>query len=318
VNFTLEELEQAQKLVRAAFPETLSAAWPLLRERTHAEVWVKHENHTPTGAFKVRGGLNFLDRLRRDRPDVQGIICATRGNHGWSLAYAAKVLGISVRIVVPHGNSVEKNAAMRAHGAKLIRHGNDFDEALAHARKLADEENLVFVPSFHRDLVCGVASWALELFRAAPPLDVLYVPIGLGSGICGAIAAREALGLSTAIVGVQSAGAPAYAKSFEAKKVIEMDSVDTHADGLAARKPDPEALDLILKGAARVITVSDDEIARAIRAYWADTHNLAEGAGAAALAGLLAEQGNLEGKRVGVVLSGGNIDLELFRKWVSA
>ncbi len=316
--FSLSELEAALAIVRRAFPETLSAAWPLLAERTGAEVWVKHENHTPTGAFKVRGGLTFVERLKRERPNVRGIICATRGNHGWSLAYAAKRAGLTVTIVVPHGNSVEKNAAMRANGARLIKHGVDFDESLAHARGLAEAEGLEFVPSFHDDLVVGVATWACELFRAAPKLDVLYVPVGLGSGICGAIHARDLLGLDTEIVGVQSTGAPAYALSFAAKEVVETPTVDTHADGVATRRPDPAALATILKGAARMITVDDAEVARAIRAYWADTHNLAEGAGAAPLAALLQEQDKVAGKRVGLVLSGGNIDLELFRRWVSA
>jgi len=320
--FSLHELEAATDLVHAAFPATPSVAWPLLAQRTGCEVWVKHENHTPTGAFKVRGGLTFFDRLKRRGITVRGVVSATRGNHGQSLAYAGRRAGVPVTIVVPHGNSTEKNAAMKAFGATLVEHGADFDEARVHARALADSEGLLFAPSFHADLVVGVATWALELFRevsrAGPPLDALYVPIGLGSGICGAILARDLLGLSTEIVGVQSTGAPSYALSFAAGHVVETPSANTLADGMATRQPDAEALAIIRAGAARIVTVTDDEVAAAIRAYWTDTHNLAEGAGAAPLAALLQEAGRHPGRRVGLVLCGGNIDLELFRRWVLA
>ncbi len=314
--FSLAELGEAQDIVHAAFPPTPSYAWPLLAARAGCEVWVKHENHTPTGAFKVRGGLTYFDRLRRSGAAVRGVVSATRGNHGQSLAYAGARAGVPVTIVVPHGNSTEKNAAMRAFGARLIERGADFDEARGHAKALAEQEGLRFAPSFHADLVVGVATWALELFRAAPPLDVLYVPIGLGSGICGAIRTRDLLGLPTEIVGVQSTGAPAYALSFAAGHVVETNRADTKADGMATRQPDAEALAIIRAGAARVVTVSDDEVAAAIRAYWTDTHNLAEGAGAAPLAALLQEHSLWAGKRAGVVLCGGNIDLALFRDWV--
>ncbi len=314
--FTLSELEAAADLVHAAFPATPARAWPLLAARTGAELWVKHENHTPVGAFKLRGGIVYMERLRRTRPEVRGVISATRGNHGQSLAWAGARAGVPVTIVVPRGNSAEKNAAMRAQGARLVEHGEDFDAARAHARTLAESEGLEFAPSFHPDLVAGVATWALELFRAAPELDRLYVPVGLGSGICGAIAARDALGLTTAIIGVQAAGAPAYALSFAAGHVVETQRADTNADGMATRIPDPAALAIIRAGAARIVTVTDDEIAAAIRAYWTDTHNLAEGAGAAPLAAFMQEQAGAAGRRVGVVLSGGNIDLDLFRTWV--
>ena len=314
--FTLPELEDALALVHQSFPATPQYAWPLLAERCGAEVWVKHENHTPTGAFKLRGGLIYAERLRRERPYVQGIISATRGNHGQSLAWAGRRYGIAVTVVVPHGNAVEKNAAMRAFGARLVEYGDDFDMAREQAARLAAQEGLEFAPSFAPDLVKGVATWALELFRGAPRLDALYVPIGLGSGICGAILARDLLGLDTAIIGVQAAGAPAYARSFEEGRVVALNRADTHADGMATRQPDAEALTIIRGGAARIVTVSDDAIADAIRAYWTDTHNLAEGAGAAPLAALLQEQSCMSGKRVGLVLSGGNIDLALFRAWV--
>jgi threonine dehydratase len=314
--FTLAELEAAAATVHANFGPTPAYAWPLLAERAGCEVWVKHENHTPVGAFKVRGGLTYMDRLARERPHVKGVISATRGNHGQSLAYAGARHGVGVTIVVPHGNSAEKNAAMRAQGAHLIEHGEDFDAARIHANALAAREGLEFTPSFQRDLVVGVATWALELFRSAPPLDVLYVPIGLGSGICGAIMARDLLGLTTEVVGVQSTGSPTYALSFEAGHPVEIQSADTMADGIATRIPDADALRIIRRGASHIATVTDDAIAAAIRAYWSDTHNLAEGAGAAPLAALLQEKERLHGKRAAAVLSGGNIDLALFRTWV--
>jgi threonine dehydratase len=316
--FTLAELEAAAATVHAAFGPTAAYAWPLVAGRAGCDVWVKHENHTPVGAFKVRGGLTYMERLARERPHVKGVISATRGNHGQSLAYAGAKHGVGVTIVVPRGNSTEKNAAMRAQGARLIEHGEDFDAARIHAQALAAAEGLEFTPSFHRDLVVGVSTWALELFRAAPPLDVLYVPIGLGSGICGAIMARDLLGLTTEIVGVQSTGSPTYALSFAAGHPVEIQRADTRADGIATRIPDAQALSIILKGASHVATVSDDAIADAIRAYWTDTHNVAEGAGAAPLAALLQERDRLRGKRAAAVLSGGNIDLALFRSWVLA
>ena len=316
--FTLTELEAAADLVHAAFPATASYAWPLLAARAGCEVWVKHENHTPTGAFKVRGGITYMHRLTRDRPDVRGVVSATRGNHGQSLAYAGARAGIAVTVVVPRGNSTEKNAAMRAQGATLIEHGEDFDAARVHARMLAERDNLEFAPSFDKDLVVGVATWALEHFRACPPLDALYVPIGLGSGICGAIMARDLLGLKTEIIGVQSKGAPSYALSFAAGHVVETQHADTKADGMATRIPDAAALAMIRTGASRIVTLDDDEVAAAVRAYWTDTHNLAEGAGAAPLAALLQEKDRQADKRIGVTLCGGNIDLALFRDWVLA
>ena len=329
--FDLPALEDAARLVHAVFPPTPQYAWPLLAARTGAEVWVKHENHTPTGAFKVRGGLTYFERLKAERPQVRGVVSATRGNHGQSLAYAGARAGVPVTIVVPHGNSVEKNAAMRALGAKLIEHGEDFDAARTEAFHIAHVEGLEFAPSFAPDLVRGVATYALELFRGAPVLDALYVPIGLGSGVCGCIAARDLLGLPTEIIGVQSTEADAYALSFAAGEVISTTSANTRADGMATRIPDRHALEMIRgglhpeaphydvngrPGAARIVTVTDEEVAAAIRAYWQDTHNLAEGAGAAPLAALLQEKARMRGRRVGVVLCGGNIDLELFRSWV--
>ena len=314
--FTLAELEDALRLVHQSFPGTPQYAWPLLAQRTGAKVWVKHENHTPTGAFKLRGGLVYAERLARERPGVAGIVSATRGNHGQSLAWAGQRYGVPVTIVVPHGNSAEKNTAMRALGARLIEHGADFEAARDKASQLAAEEGLEFAPSFAPDLVKGVATYALELFRGAPPLDAVYVPIGLGSGICGTIRTRDLLGLKTEIVGVQAAGADCYARSFAAGRVIALNRADTLADGVAVRQPDPDAFAQILAGAARIVTVTDTEIAAAIRAYWTDTHNLVEGAGAAPLAALLQDGARMHGKPVGLVASGGNIDLALFQEWV--
>jgi threonine dehydratase len=314
--FDLRQLEQAHAIVGAAMPPTPAHVWPLLSERLGATVTVKHENHTPIGAFKVRGGLTYIDRLKRERPATPGIISATRGNHGQSLGFAASRYRMPVTILVPHGNSVEKNRAMRAFGADLVEHGEDFEAAREEAIRRAASAGLHLVPSFHPDLVIGVATYALELFRMASDLDVLYVPIGQGSGICGCILARDLLGLATEIVGVQSTEAPSYALSFAAGTVVETSSSRTLADGLATRVPDADALAIILKGASRIVQVSDDEVAAAVRAYWTDTHNLAEGAGAAALAAALQDRQRIRGKRVGLILSGGNIDFDLFRRWV--
>jgi len=310
---SLPEIERAAAIVYAAMPPTAQYAWPLLARRTGCETWVKHENHTPIGAFKVRGGLVYMERLRRDRPGSKGVVSATRGNHGQSIALAAARVGIPATIVVPHGNSVEKNAAMRAFGAELVEAGHDFDAARDVAQRLAAERGLDMVPSFHRDLVCGVATYAHELFRAAPAIDTVYVPIGLGSGICGTIAVRDALSPTTRVVGVVSTEAPAYALSFAAGKVVPTNSADTMADGMAVRGPHEEALAVILKGADRIVQVSDAEVMAAMRAYYEDTHQLTEGAGAAALAALLQERNRMKGKRVALVLSGGNIDRPLYR-----
>ncbi len=316
--FDLAELERAHEVVRQAVAPTPAYAWPLLAERLGASVVVKHENHTPTGAFKVRGGLTYVDRLKRDEPHAAGLISATRGNHGQSLAFAGRRHGLPVTIYVPRGNSVEKNRAMAAFGARLIEHGDDFQEAREQAYRHAGREGLHIVPAFHRDLVLGVATYALELFRAAADLDLLYVPIGQGSGICGCVQVRDLLGLKTEIVGVQSTLAPSYALSFAARTVVNTNSSNTLADGMATRSPDPDALAIILKGASRIVQVTDAEIAHAIRALWTDTHNLAEGAGAASLAAALQEKDRLKGKCVGLILSGGNIDFDLFRTWVMA
>jgi threonine dehydratase len=314
--FSLPELEAASEIVHESFMGTPSYDWPLLAARCGANVWVKHENHAPTGSFKLRGGLVYAERMQRERPHVAGIVSATRGNHGQSLAWAGRRYGIAVTIVVPHGNSREKNAAMRAFGATLIEHGVDFEAAREEAFRLADERGLEFAPSFAPDLVKGVATYSLELFRGTPELNALYIPIGLGSGICGAIFTRDLLGLRTEIIGVQSTGADCYARSLAAGHIVVMNRADTLADGMAVRQPDPEAFDIIRRGVSRIVSVTDAEIGAAIRAYWTDTHNLVEGAGAAPLAALLQERERMAGKRVGLVVSGGNIDLELFRRWV--
>jgi threonine dehydratase len=314
--FDLGQLERAHGIVGQAVPPTPAYAWPLLAQRLGADVVVKHENHTPIGAFKVRGGLVYADRLKRERPAAAGLVSATRGNHGQSLAYAASRYGMKAMIFVPSGNSVEKNRAMRAFGADLVEHGDDFQAAREEAERRADASGFEMVPSFHRDLVLGVSTYALELLRAARDLDVIYVPIGQGSGICGCILARDLLGLKTEIVGVQSTLAPSYALSFAAGTIVTTETSNTLADGIATRIPDREALTIIRKGVSRIVQVSDDEIGAAIRIYWTDTHNLAEGAGAAPLAAALQEKQKNRGKRVGLILSGGNIDFDLFRRWV--
>ncbi|HEY0912889.1 MAG TPA: threonine dehydratase, partial [Bradyrhizobium sp.] len=307
----------AHEMVGQAVPPTPAYAWPLLAERLGTRVVVKHENHTPIGAFKVRGGLVYMERLKREQPNTPGIISATRGNHGQSLAFAATRHGLRATICVPHSNSVEKNRAMRAFGAELVEHGEDFEAARDEAMRRGQFEGLHMVPSFHPDLVLGVATYALELFRTAPDLDILYVPIGQGSGICGCIMARDLLGLKTEIVGVQSTEAPSYALSFAAGTVVTTETGNTLADGMATRIPVAEALAIIRKGASCIVQVTDDEVGAAIRAYWTDTHNLAEGAGAAPLAAALQDKAKNRGKRVGLILSGGNIDFDLFRKWVA-
>lgn len=315
--FDLGQLERAWEVVKAAMPPTPAHAWPLLAERLGTSVVVKHENHTPIGAFKVRGGLVYVERMKRERPQVPGLISATRGNHGQSLAFAGRRYGVPVTILVPRGNSTEKNNSIQALGANLVEHGDDFQAAREEAYRRAEASGLEIVPPFHADLVMGVSTYALELFRAAPDLDILYVPIGQGSGVSGCIMARDLLGLKTEIVGVQSTEAPSYALSFAAGKVMTTATSNTLADGMATRIPDADALALIRKGASRVVQVTDAEVADAMHAYWTDTHNLAEGAGAAALAAAMQEKAKLRGKRVGLILSGGNIDFDLFRSWVS-
>jgi threonine dehydratase len=289
-------------------PPTPAYAWPLLQKRTGVEVFVKHENHTPIGAFKVRGGLVYLDSLRRAGKLPKGVVSATRGNHGQSVAVAAARNGIAAVIVVPKGNSVEKNAAMEGFGAELIVAGDDFDDSRAVAARIAEERGYHFVPSFHPELVRGVATYAQELFQAVGDLAVVYVPIGMGSGICGLITVRDLMGLGTEIVGVVADGAPAFALSFEAGHAVPTNSARTFADGMACRDPQPEPLAIVRAGAARILRLTETEIADAVRIYFADTHNIAEGAGAAPLAGLVRERDRYNGKRAAVICSGGNMD----------
>jgi threonine dehydratase len=316
---SLTALQAAADVVHSGMPPTPQIRWPLLCARVGAEVWVKHENHSPVGAFKLRGGLVYFEELARRGPAERaggaipvGVVSATRGNHGQSVAFNAARVGMRAVIVVPHGNSPEKNAAMRALGAQLIEHGNDFQDALEHAGALAARECLHFVPSFDDALVRGVASYALELFEAVPALDAVYVPIGMGSGVCGTIAVRDALGLSTEIVGVVAASAPAYALSFAAGRAVSADVAPTIADGMACRVPNPSALAAIRAGVARLVTVEESEIRSAMRHLFTDTHNVAEGAGAASLAALLQERERMRGRRVAVIQTGGNVDAAAF------
>lgn len=309
---TREDLEDAARQVYRVMPATPQYAWPLLAERLGCTVWVKHENHTPTGAFKVRGGVTFMQWLKNAHPDVEGIVTATRGNHGQSLAMAAHAAGMRALIVVPVGNSVEKNNAMRGFGGEVVEYGRDFDEARGEAARLAKKQGLFLVPPYHPALVKGVATYALELFTAAPDLHTVYVPIGCGSGICGVIAVRDALQLNTHVVGVVSTEADAAKRSFEQGVVCETSSANTFADGLAVRGPIPEAFAIYKAGAQRIVSVGDEAIAAAMRVYYSDTHNLAEGAGAAALAALMQEQETMKGKKVGVILSGANVDRNVY------
>jgi threonine dehydratase len=310
---TRAEFEAVQRPAYAAMPPTPQYAWRLLREALGAEVWVKHENHTPLGAFKVRGGLVYMQRLREREPQLRGVISATRGNHGQSIARAAARQGLRATIVVPHGNSVEKNAAMRALGAELIEHGHDFQAAREHAALLATRRQLHFVPSFHRDLVRGVSTYWVEFFEAVQP-DVVYVPIGQGSGICACVMARAHTGVATRIVGVVSAHATAYLDSFRAGRAVEAPVTTVLADGMACRVPDAEPLALIRREVDDIVAVSDDEAAEAMRVLFSDTHNVAEGAGAAALAAALQQRGRRRGQRVGITLCGGNVDRDVFAR----
>ena len=310
-------LDLASSIVYQHMLASPQIQWPLLSERCGCEVWVKHENHNPTGSFKVRGGLVYMNNLRAREPDSTGIVTATRGNHGQSVAYAASRQGLSSTVVVPEGNNPEKNLAIQALGAELIVHGKDFDEAVPHTLKLAEQRGLHRMPSFHEDLVAGVGTYAMEFLNAQPDLKRVYVPIGLGSGICGMICARNALGLNTEIVGVVSVNADCYAQSFAAGHVVETETANTLADGMAVRVPSEEALSLITANVARIVSVKDRDILEAIQIYFSDTHNIAEGAGAAPLAALLIEKELNRGEKVGVVLSGGNINRALYVRALS-
>lgn len=309
---TLMELEKAADLVHPLFGPTPQYQWPLLAQRTGLDLWIKHENHTPTGAFKVRGGLTFLNDYAAG-DGSKGLITATRGNHGQSIAFAASRFGISTTIVVPEGNNVEKNMAMQAWGGELVVHGHDFQAAAEYAASMADEKGLFMLPSFDARLVQGVGTYAMELFGAVPDIDRVYVPIGLGSGICGVISVRNALGLKTEIVGVVSENATAYQLSFSAGEPISTNSAETMADGIACRVPVPAAVETICAHVAEIVSVSDAEIQAAMRAYYTDTHNVAEGAGAAPLAAVLKDRASLAGKRVAIILTGGNVDASIYR-----
>ena len=309
---TLGEIEDAAKIVYSAMPATPQYCWPMLCERLGTETWVKHENHTPVGAFKIRGGLVYFAALASAKSRLKGVVSATRGNHGQSVGLAARRYGIAATIVVPHGNSKEKNAAMQALGAELIEHGDDFQSSLEHAQALAPERGLHLVPSFHHLLVTGVATYCLELLQAAGDLQTVYVPIGLGSGICAMLAARDALGLKTEVVGVVSSHARAYAESFARKQSVDAPVSTRLADGMACRTPNAEALEVIWRGVDRIVEVSDLEVAEAMRMLFECAHNVSEGAGAAPAAAAFREKSRNIGRRIAVVLSGGNIDRDLF------
>ena len=314
---TLTDIEAAAQVVYRSFPPTPQYRWGLLSERLGTGCWLKHENHTPVGAFKIRGGLTYFDQLALRGELPREVISATRGNHGQSIGWAAREHGVACTIVVPHGNSVEKNAAMRALGVQLVEHGSDFQESREHAMRLAAERGAHMVPSFHRDLLRGVSTYWWEFFKAVPQLDVVYVPIGQGSGACSAIAAKQALGHRARIVGVVSAHATTYADSIAAGRVVEAPVTTQLADGMACRVADAEALAILAPALDHIVQVTDDEVAQAMRAVFADTHNVAEGAGAAALAAALQEKETLSGLNVGLSLSGGNVDSAIFAKVLS-
>lgn len=311
---TLPEIEAAKALIRPYVRETPTYRWPLLEAGLGCELWIKHENHTPVGAFKIRGGLVYLDELKRQQPAVPGVIAATTGNHGQSIAFAAREKGLRAVIVVPHGNNPEKNAAMRSLGAELVEHGEQFQEALEFSRELAEKEGLHAVPSFHPWLVRGVATYGLELFRSVADLDVVFVPIGLGSGFCGLAAARDALGLKTKLVGVVSEHAPAYAMSFRQGEFIEQSSTTRVAEGVACKTPNKDALNHVIKHAHDIVTVSDEEAVSAIRELLTATHNLAEGAGSLAYAALKKRRDSWQGRRIACILTGGNASMSLVRE----
>ncbi len=315
--FTREEVQAAQRTVYAAMPPTPQYAWPLLEQRLGFKVWVKHENHTPAGAFKVRGGLTYFEQLIQSSAPPAGVIAATRGNHGQSVGFAARKYGLPATIVVPHGNSVEKNAAMRALGVTLIEHGGDFQASREHAYALAQERGLHMVPSFHRDLLRGVMTYWVEFFESFSAADmpsVVFVPIGQGSGFCAAAAARAHTDAKTRLIGVVSAQATAYLDSFRAGKAVETPVTTQLADGMACRVPDAASLEIVLREADDVIAVTDDEVAHAMRVLFADTHNVAEGAGAASLAAAIQQRDQLHGQVVGTTLCGGNVDTAVFAR----
>ena len=315
--FKTEEIEAARQAVYAVMPPTPQYAWPLLRERLGMKIWVKHENHTPAGAFKVRGGLTYFSDLAAAKNGIRGVITATRGNHGQSVGAAARRYGLQATIVVPHGNSVEKNAAMRALGVELVEHGDDFQAAREYAVGLATERRLHMVPSFHHGLIKGVMTYWLEFFESFPrgeEPDVVFVPIGQGSGFCAAAAARAHTGARSALIGVVSAHATTYLDSFRARRVVEAPVTTALADGMACRIADEEALEVVLREAQDVISVTDDEVAQAMRVLFADTHNVAEGAGAAGIAAATQQRERWKGRTVGVVLTGGNVDTAVFSR----
>lgn len=315
---SLNEIEAASKVVYQHMLPTPQYRWANLNQRLGVDLWLKHENHTPLGAFKVRGGLVYFDRMANEPTLKNGVICATRGNHGQSVAFAAAKYDIPTTIVVPHGNSKEKNAAMISLGAKLIEAGNDFQDSIEFATKLVDKESLHLVPSLHPLLIHGVATYSLELFRAAEKIDVIYVPIGQGSGICGAIAVRNALKLKTEIVGVVSSEAAAYSRSFAEKRIVEVPAKTRIADGMACRKPNEQSLQCIIENVSRIVEVTDDEVEQAMRDLFECTHNLAEGAGAAAVAAVKKDCEKLAGKTVAAILCGGNVDRDVFGKILNA
>ncbi|MBS1802978.1 MAG: threonine dehydratase [Acidobacteria bacterium] len=311
---SLAEIREAQAVLYRFMPPTPQYSWPLVNQRLGCETWIKHENHTPVGAFKIRGALLYMKWLCDTQPGFKGVAAATRGNHGQGVATAARLNGVKCVIVVPRGNSTEKNRAMAAQGAELVEHGDDFQESLEYAQSLATDRGYTMMASFHEKLMLGTATYAIELFEGAPALDRVYVPIGLGSSICGVSAVRNAIGSKTEIVGAVSSASPSYSRSFEQREIVQAPSSTALADGLACRTPNWDAMEIIWQNVSRIVEVSDDEIAAAMRAIFQDTHNIAEGAAASSLAAAMHDREMNSGKRVGLILTGGNVDTQLFAR----
>lgn len=311
---SFEDALRARELVMQHLRRTPTWSYPALSRELGCELFIKHENHQPIGAFKVRGGISLMASLS-DLERGRGVVAATRGNHGLSLAYAARLFGTRAVIVVPHGNNPEKNEAMRALGAELVEYGRDFDEACQQAERLVASQGLRYIHSAEEPaMLAGVASLGIELFEDVPDLDYVFVPVGLGSGICGICLARGVLSPRTQVVGVQAERAPSIYLSWKQKRLVTTESADTFADGLATRVPAELTLEVIQRDVADFVAVGEGAIAWAIRDLLRYTHNLAEGAGAAPLAAIRERRDWVRGKRVAMIMSGGNIDTATLKR----
>ncbi len=310
---SLKEIVRARAVIYRYLRPTPLIHYQPLSEITGFQTYIKHENHNPTGAFKVRGGLNLIASLPQEEKE-RGVITATRGNHGQSIAMASRIFGVPCTLLVPHGNNPEKNRAMRGFGAELVEYGRDFDEARQRAEEIREEKGLRYIhPANEPRLINGVGTYSLEIFEDLPDVDAIIVPIGGGSGACGAITIARALNPNTRVIGVQAERAPSVYLSWKEGRIIETESADTFADGLATRVPFEMTFNIIREGISDIVTVSEEEMKSSVRLLLETTHNLAEGAGAAPLAAALKLRDRLRGKKVVIILSGGNIDLATLR-----